>query len=149
MKKVRVFGLVVLVLLVGVAVAGAAPESLLPTPEPPTGPEPYPPPTPGDSDALRLALLWLVGGAGPGAVTVWLLENVGWMAGLSWKKKRFLSLLLPICLSGLAFVAAVVLAYIDEPGSGQAWLEQLFAIMFAAVSTGQGLHGWLKNRGSE
>jgi hypothetical protein len=145
MKKSLVWVVVFVLVLVLAGVANAQDDSPLPTPT--SVPDPnYPPPSPGDDEALKMALLWIVGGGGAGAIAYWLMGNVSWLGDLASDKKRYVALGLSGLLAWLALGAAVGLEYLPDPGSGQAWLEQLFAIAFAAVATSQSVHGWRQLR---
>ena len=140
MKKLLLSLVIALVVSALVASVVVAQDSPLPTPVP--DPNPYPPPAPGDDEALRMALLWVVGGGGAGAIAYWLLGNVAWLGALASDKKRYAALGLSALLAWLAFAASVGLEYLPDPGSGKVWLEQLFSIAFAAIITSQGVHGW-------
>ena len=139
-KKLSVI-LAVIVLLAVVAVVPAVAQT--DSPLPPPGEDPNPPPV--DDGTLEGFLLWIIGGGGAGAVAFWLMEKLP-LSGLPSELRRYVSLGLAAGVACLAFVGAVQLGYKPTPVTGQAWLEQLFAIAFLAVTTGQTIHGRLRLR---
>lgn len=80
-------------------------------------------------------LLWLIG-PGAGLAAYFILGNI--KAFVNWgdaEGKRWVGLLAPAVMAGIAFAIAVGLDYKEAPVTAQAWGEALFYVMSAAVIT--------------
>ena len=88
---------------------------------------------------LSEVLLWVISGGG-GAVVTWLMSNVQALANLAPDYKRYVSWLLSAVVPLAAWGAMLGLGYEPIPASWQAAAERVFALVFIAFSTNQGLH---------
>ena len=99
-----------------------------------------------DTSLLSQVLIWLVSGGGAGIVAYFLMEKLRPLAELSSEPKRYVSLFLAALLAMAAFCVSVLLRYVEQPGTVQAWAEALFAVAFIATNLGQIIHGRAKLR---
>jgi hypothetical protein len=82
---------------------------------------------------LRDFLAWVISGGGGGVVTYWLLENLEALQGLAPRSKRYVSLVFPALLAGVAYLILVWLGVADIPRDTQDWFETLFYIMTGPI----------------
>ena len=99
-----------------------------------------------DTNLLFQFLAWIISGGGATAATYFLMEKVPALVALSGEYKRYASLAIAAVVAMLAFLLVVVLSYHAAPESAQAWVENLFAVAFVAVTSSQAVHGRTKLR---
>ncbi len=85
------------------------------------------------------AAQWVLGG-GVGPVVYWLMDNIGELALLPPRTKRFVSLGLAIVIAWAALGVTLWMGA-PIPVTPQEWVNKLFAVAFAAVIASQGIHG--------
>jgi hypothetical protein len=101
---------------------------------------------------MREGLLWLMG-AGAGILAFYLLDRLersitprlwrvrAWILLLSPEDKRWLAFALTGLIAILAYLVTLVMAYGAPPGDWRAWVEELFAVVAAAIIASQVTHG--------
>ena len=89
---------------------------------------------------LKDVLAGLVAGSLTGPLVYWFLNleviNERWSAAA----KRYFALFAPPALAAVAFVASVLVGYVDRPGDPFAWLEALVFVL-ANIIVSQTIHG--------
>lgn len=106
---------------------------------------------------LRDGLLWLMG-PGAGVLAWWLLRRLegsvsmaiwwlrGWFVGLGAEDRRLVAFALAAVLAWAGYGLTLVMLYGEPPATWRAWVEELFGIAFAAITTSQVLHGAVELR---
>jgi hypothetical protein len=111
---------------------------------------------------FREGLLWLMG-AGAGIVAFYLLDRLersatfsqpwqrlrNWFALLAPEDKRWVAFAVTGLLAIIAYLLTLLMAYNAPPGDWRAWVEELFAVVAAAIIASQVTHGRVALRRKE
>lgn len=93
---------------------------------------------------LQEFLVWLLSGAGSGAVAYAIMQFLEGKVDLSAEVKRYLSLAIAAVVAVGAFMATVGLGYEAQPETVRAWIEAIFSVIAVAIGLSQAIHGLLK-----
>jgi len=99
-----------------------------------------------DTTLLFQFLVWIVTGGGASVATYLLMDKLPALTELTGEHKRYASLILAALFAMIGFLVVVALGYHPQPGSTQAWIENLFAVAFLSVTSSQTIHGRAKLR---